>query len=71
MLAGLFNARSSQVAIIPGGQPTAVALENFDTQTGSTYTWMVDIAAGTSVTVRVTDGTGAVKYVSHLTSWPS
>lgn len=27
------------VSIIPGGQPSAAALENIPTQEGTTYTW--------------------------------
>merc|ERR1712144_35813 len=55
------------VSIIPGGQPSAAALESFATQTGMSYTWMVDIAAGTSVTVKVVDSTGDTNYSDQVT----
>ncbi|CAD6570087.1 MAG: hypothetical protein CYPHOPRED_003736 [Cyphobasidiales sp. Tagirdzhanova-0007] len=49
------------LAIIPGGQPSAAALENLPQQSGTSMTWTVDQAAGTSITVKVTDSTGAIK----------
>ncbi|KAK9898680.1 hypothetical protein P389DRAFT_167214 [Cystobasidium minutum MCA 4210] len=55
------------VSIIPGGQPSAAALENIPTQSGTSYTWMVDIDAGTSITVKVVDSTGAVNYSDQVT----
>merc|ERR1712087_37280 len=55
------------VSIIPGGQPSAAALENLPTQQGMTYTWMVDIDAGTAITVKVVDSTGDVNYSDQIT----
>ncbi|KAL7008102.1 hypothetical protein EMMF5_002284 [Cystobasidiomycetes sp. EMM_F5] len=58
------------LAIIPGGQPSAAALENLPQQTGTSYTWLVDLASGQSVTVRVTDSTGAINYSDKVTIQP-
>ncbi|ORY34067.1 hypothetical protein BCR39DRAFT_463001 [Naematelia encephala] len=55
------------VDILPGGQPSATALENLGEQSGTSYTWTVNIAAGTSITVRVTDSTGVINYSSAVT----
>ncbi|CAD6564557.1 MAG: hypothetical protein CYPHOPRED_004069 [Cyphobasidiales sp. Tagirdzhanova-0007] len=54
------------VAILPGGQASATALESFPEQTGDSYTWTVDLAAGQEVTFRVTDSTGAINYSSQV-----
>ncbi|CAE6392940.1 unnamed protein product [Rhizoctonia solani] len=54
------------VSIIPGGQPGAAALVDFGSQTGSSLTWTVNIAAGTSLTFQLRDSTGAVAYSSPI-----
>lgn len=36
------------LSVLPGNQPGAAALENLGTQTGSSFTWQTDIAAGES-----------------------
>ncbi|WVN85095.1 uncharacterized protein L203_100237 [Cryptococcus depauperatus CBS 7841] len=56
------------IAVIPGGQPSAAALETLsDSANGNSITWKVDIAAGTSVTLKVTDSTGNIQYSSPVT----
>ncbi|KAJ1307767.1 hypothetical protein OPQ81_001854 [Rhizoctonia solani] len=55
------------VSIIPGGQPGAAALQDFGQQTGSSLTWTVNIAAGTSITFQLRDSTGAVAYSAPTT----
>ncbi|KAK4689077.1 hypothetical protein P7C73_g1046, partial [Tremellales sp. Uapishka_1] len=55
------------VAVIPGGQSSAAALKDFGHQTGTSLTWTVDIASGTSVTVKVTDSTGTINYDQAVT----
>lgn len=55
------------LAAIPGGQPTAAALKDFGQQTGNQLTWNVDLPAGTSVTIRITDSTGGTNYNSAVT----
>jgi len=54
-------------AIIPGGQSAAAPLKQFPSQTGTSLTWNVDLAAGTSVTIQVTDGAGTINYSSQVT----
>ncbi|CAE6429646.1 unnamed protein product [Rhizoctonia solani] len=54
------------VSIIPGGQPGAAALQDFGQQAGSSLTWTVNIAAGTSITFQLRDSTGAVAYSSPI-----
>ncbi|ADV20257.1 hypothetical protein I315_01587 [Cryptococcus gattii Ru294] len=55
------------LAIIPGGQASAAALKDFGEQSGTSLTWTVDTASGTSVSVKVTDSTGAINYSSPVT----
>jgi len=51
------------LAIIPGGQPTSPAIEFVsDSLTSSPYTWYVNLATGTNVTLKLTDSTGAIAY---------
>ncbi|KAK4684524.1 hypothetical protein P7C73_g5651, partial [Tremellales sp. Uapishka_1] len=56
------------LAVIPGGQVSAAALETLDdAETGTSYTWTVDLAANTYITLKLTDSTGAIAYSSPLT----
>ncbi|CAE6475875.1 unnamed protein product, partial [Rhizoctonia solani] len=55
------------LSIIPGGQPGAAALQDFGSQSGSSLTWTVNLAAGTSITFQLRDSTGAVAYSSPVT----
>ncbi|WWD17373.1 hypothetical protein CI109_101814 [Kwoniella shandongensis] len=55
------------LAAIPGGQPSAAALKDFGQQSGNSITWTVDIASGTSITLKVTDSTGVVNYNQAVT----
>ncbi|ORX39942.1 hypothetical protein BD324DRAFT_615596 [Kockovaella imperatae] len=50
------------LAILPGGQSEAAALENLPNADNSPATWLVNIASGTNVTIRVTDSTGQQQY---------
>lgn len=51
------------LSVIPGGQASAAALEDLPTQTAAgSYTWTVNIAAGTNITLRITDANGSVNY---------
>lgn len=54
------------VAIIPGNEPAGAALAQLDTQQGMSVTWMVTLAAGQDVTIKVTDSSGAVQYSSAI-----
>ncbi|OWZ58973.1 hypothetical protein C361_00263 [Cryptococcus neoformans Tu259-1] len=55
------------LAIIPGGEASAASLKDFGEQSGTSLTWTVDIASGTSVSVKVTDSTGTINYSSPVT----
>ncbi|BGP31495.1 hypothetical protein JCM10296v2_003260 [Rhodotorula toruloides] len=56
------------VQILPGGQPSAKAIETLPTVYKSgPLTWLVDVPAGTSITLSVTDSTGAINYSSPIT----
>ncbi|KZO91560.1 hypothetical protein CALVIDRAFT_541729 [Calocera viscosa TUFC12733] len=55
------------VSAIPGGQPGATALESFPEQTGNSFTWTVNLPAGTSITIQVRDSTGTIQYSSPIT----
>lgn len=55
------------VAAIPGGQVSAPAIETLsDSLTTSPYTWTVNLAAGTNITLKITDSTGTVAYSSPI-----
>ncbi|WVR07122.1 hypothetical protein IAU60_004163 [Kwoniella sp. DSM 27419] len=58
------------VAVIPGSQASAAAIKDFGEQTGTSMTWTVDIPAGTSITLKVTDSSGAVNYNQAVTIQP-
>ncbi|KAF9565218.1 hypothetical protein CPC08DRAFT_720580 [Agrocybe pediades] len=54
------------LTVIPGGQASAAPLKSFDPQNGNSMTWIVDIAGGTSVTIALKDGTGAMAYTDQV-----
>ncbi|AAW41559.1 hypothetical protein CNBB2910 [Cryptococcus deneoformans B-3501A] len=54
------------LAVLPGGQVSATALENIDTVDTESYTWTVNLASGTNITIRVTDGSGNIAYSSPV-----
>ncbi|KAL1406899.1 hypothetical protein Q8F55_006311 [Vanrija albida] len=49
-------------AVIPAGQPSAAALVTFPQQDTTVATWVVNLEAGTNVTIKLTDGTGATVF---------
>ncbi|WWC68516.1 uncharacterized protein I206_102445 [Kwoniella pini CBS 10737] len=56
------------LAVIPGGQVSAAAIETIDDNlTSSPLTWTVNLASGTSITLKLTDSTGNIAYSSPLT----
>ncbi|WVO18984.1 uncharacterized protein IAS62_000260 [Cryptococcus decagattii] len=56
------------VAVIPGGQSSAAALETIsDNESGNQVTWKADIDAGTSITFKITDASGSIQYSSPVT----
>lgn len=46
---------------------TCASSKDFGQQSATQLTWTVDIASGTSVTVKVVDSTGAINYDSQQT----
>ncbi|KIR51799.1 hypothetical protein I315_05748 [Cryptococcus gattii Ru294] len=55
------------IAAIPGGQVSAAAIETInDNLSSSPYTWTVNLAAGTNITLKITDSTGTVAYSSPI-----
>ncbi|KAK8861689.1 hypothetical protein IAR55_002512 [Kwoniella newhampshirensis] len=55
------------IAALPGGQVSAPAIETLsDSLSSSPYTWNVNLPAGTNITLRITDSTGAIGYSSPL-----
>ncbi|KAL8283948.1 hypothetical protein RQP46_005061 [Phenoliferia psychrophenolica] len=58
------------LTVLPGGMVGATPLISFPTSatlTAGTYTWLVNIAAGTSITLQVKDSTGTPAYSSPIT----
>jgi len=55
------------LSLIPAGQPAAPPLKTFPTQSGTSYTWNVDLQSGTSVTAEIKDSTGAINYSDMFT----
>ncbi|KAL7411301.1 hypothetical protein BDY24DRAFT_396302 [Mrakia frigida] len=55
------------LTIIPGGDASGTVLEDLGTFTTTSYTWNVDLAAGTSITIALKDSTGAVFYSGQTT----
>jgi len=56
------------LSILPGGEISSPPLEQFPEQSvEGSYTWLVNLPAGTAVTFKLTDSTGAVNYSAQLT----
>ncbi|KAJ3776068.1 hypothetical protein FB446DRAFT_842698 [Lentinula raphanica] len=55
------------LSILPGGEISASALKTFDSTNATQYTWTVDIAAGTAITVQLKDSTGTIAYSDQVT----
>ncbi|KAH7926305.1 hypothetical protein BV22DRAFT_1033021 [Leucogyrophana mollusca] len=58
------------LTVNPGGDPSSPALECLGEQTGTSYTWTVNIASGTSVGLELRDSTGDVAYSAPFTIQP-
>ncbi|KAI5479495.1 hypothetical protein MNV49_003437 [Pseudohyphozyma bogoriensis] len=54
------------ITVIPAGEPSETPYESFPTQTGTSYTWTVDIAAGLNVSLALKDSTGTSVYSSNV-----
>lgn len=56
------------ISVLPGGQPSAEALIRFPEQASAgTFTWTVNLPAGTSVSLAITDSTGAQNFAQQVT----
>ncbi|OBZ72200.1 hypothetical protein A0H81_07793 [Grifola frondosa] len=58
------------LSLIPGGQPAAPAIKQFPVQNGNSYTWNVDLPAGTTFTTSLKDSTGSIAYSDIQTVQP-
>ncbi|SCV74244.1 BQ2448_6676 [Microbotryum intermedium] len=60
------------ISVLPGGQLSAPALATLGDQptTATSYTWTVNIAAGTSITLKVLDSAGNPAYAAMVTIQP-
>lgn len=54
------------VSIIPGGQPSAAALQSFPTQSGNSLTWVANLSSGQDITFKIVDSTGDTNYSSQV-----
>jgi len=54
------------ISVLPPSQPSAAAIEQFPAQEGNSFTWIVNLAAGQSITLAIRDSTGAINYSSEL-----
>ncbi|KAJ7598758.1 hypothetical protein C8J56DRAFT_1039636 [Mycena floridula] len=54
-----------------GNNPTGAPLEDLGVQTGHTFTWTVDIPAGTSVGFEIRDSTGVIENSAPVIVQPS
>jgi len=60
------------LSVLPGGEPTATPLLQFPQQdVAGTYTWNVNLAAGTRITLQVRDSTGELNFSSIVSILPS
>ncbi|KAF5377341.1 hypothetical protein D9757_008024 [Collybiopsis confluens] len=53
--------------LVVGGEMTSSALKTFDNANSTSYTWTVDISAGTAVTIELKDNTGTSAYSDEVT----
>ncbi|EGG01164.1 uncharacterized protein MELLADRAFT_92673 [Melampsora larici-populina 98AG31] len=55
------------ISLIPGGQTTAIPLEDLGQQTGTSFTWKVDLPAKTAVNLQIRDSVGVLNYSDQFT----
>jgi len=55
------------LAVLPGMDTSATPLKQFPTTSATSFTWTVDIASGTSITLEIRDSTGTINYSSAIT----
>lgn len=56
--------------ILPGNQPNAAPLEDLGVQSGTSCTWVVNLAPSTSIGLRLRDSKGAVAESAPFTIQP-
>ncbi|EHS62694.1 uncharacterized protein PGTG_21201, partial [Puccinia graminis f. sp. tritici CRL 75-36-700-3] len=56
---------------IPAGQVGALPLADLGPQTGESYTWVTNLAAGTATTLQIRDSKGNINYSQAVTVQPS
>ncbi|BEI85039.1 hypothetical protein CcaverHIS002_0504400 [Cutaneotrichosporon cavernicola] len=54
------------VSALPGGQAGAAPLKDWGQQSGTELTWVVDLPAGTSISMQVKDSNGDVNYAQAV-----
>jgi len=55
------------LSVLPGSQPNAAALVDLGQQSGTSFTWTVNIAAGTSIGLNLRDSSGLVAQSAPFT----
>ncbi|KAG2367047.1 hypothetical protein BDR07DRAFT_1394689 [Suillus spraguei] len=55
------------LTLVPGGQSMASPIKSFPTQTGTSYTWNVDLQANTIFNIALKDSTGSTAYSDIVT----
>ncbi|KAJ7228566.1 hypothetical protein GGX14DRAFT_613578 [Mycena pura] len=55
------------LSVIPGNNPSGAALKTFAATADTSLTWIVDVAANTSITLALKDSTGATAYSAATT----
>ncbi|KAG0705658.1 hypothetical protein DFH29DRAFT_872834 [Suillus ampliporus] len=58
------------LTLVPGGQSMAAPIKSFPTQTGTSYTWNVDLQANTLFNIALKDSTGTTAYSDTVTIMP-
>ncbi|KAI0671615.1 hypothetical protein C8Q78DRAFT_1078411 [Trametes maxima] len=58
------------LSLIPGGQPSAPAMEQFPPQNGTSMTWVADLSAGTTFTISIRDASGQQAFSDVQTLLP-
>ncbi|KAG1733615.1 uncharacterized protein EDB91DRAFT_1057306 [Suillus paluster] len=58
------------LTLVPGSQSMAAPIKSFPTQTGTSYTWNVDLQANTIFNIALKDSTGTTAYSDIVTIMP-
>ncbi|TDL25470.1 hypothetical protein BD410DRAFT_784460 [Rickenella mellea] len=55
------------LSLLPGGQPSAAAIKQFPQQSGTSFTWLVDLVANTQFTIALKDTSGTQAFSDIVT----